>query len=484
MYAFILLGLALALVAPDLATAEPPPDLPAAALGAAAATAGVFVAGLAISGYLRWRRGVLEQDPQRFLRRVGRLSKIYRLLVVAAYAAVLFPLGWAAFSAMPTGRQVGAGGPEDWTLPVLGLTLLPFVAMVLAAWTALYWADRRLRTLLVVQAAVGAAVPPWSLPRYLEFMVRQYLLILLGPLVVLMAIHDALHHTLGPVETRPLSAALFLAAVFGTALLAGPWFRVCWRTEVLPDGELRRRLLALGRRAGVRIGRILVWRTNLSIANGCLVGLVGPLRYVMVTDALLLNLPPEEVEAVFAHEVAHAKHHHVFLYFILALGGAGAAMLVGEAADALTRSAWAAGAALAVFVLAYWGIGFGFLSRRCELECDLYAVRATACPAACSPPNAGAHRPAADVAFGPCEHRVMTFTSALRRIAHLNGASETARSWRHFSVARRCRFLLGLLVEPGRLAAYECRFRKMRWAALLLALLLGAAAGGYLLAAP
>ena len=477
MYAFILLGLALALVAPDLATAEPPPDLPAAALGAAAATAGVFVVGLAISGYLRWRRAALERDPQRFLRRVGRLSKIYRLLVVAAYAVVLFPLGWAAFS-------VGAGGPEDWTLPVLGLTLLPFVAMVLAAWTALYWADRRLRTLLLARAGIAAAVPPASLPRHLEFMVRQYLLILLGPLVVLLAIPDVLRHTLGPVETHPLSAAIFLAAVFGSAILAGPWVRVCWRTEALPDGELRRRLLALGRRAGVRIGQILVWRTTLSIANGCLVGLVGPLRYVLVTDMLLLNLPPEEVEAVFAHEVAHAKYRHVFLYLIFALGGAGAAMLVGEAAAALTRSVWAVNVALAAFVLAYWGLGFGFLSRRCELECDLYAVRATACPAACSPPNAGAHRPAADVAFGPCEHRVMTFTSALRRIAHLNGASETARSWRHFSVARRCRFLLGLLAEPGRLAAYECRFRKMRWAALLLALLLGATAGGYLLAAP
>jgi len=298
-------------------------------------------------------------------------------------------------------------------------------------------------------------------------------------------------------------------------LLAGPWVRVCWRTEPLPDGPLRSGLLTLADRAGISVRNILVWRTNLSIANGCMIGVIGPLRYIMITDSLLLSLAPEEVEDVFAHEVAHVKYRHVVLYMLMGLVGASVAILVGEVVGAWVSSPLAMTAVVGGVIVAYWGIGFGFVSRRCEQECDLYAARATSCPVGCSPPDprlvtggraavsvpvaaaegagaadAGTARgdaptPAdgeapATLAGTPgtgslCEHRVATFTSALRRIARLNGAAETARGWRHFSIAHRCAFLAEVLRDPALGGRFERRMRGLKVVILVGVLLVGLA---------
>jgi len=328
----------------------------------------------------------------------------------------------------------------------------------------------------------GAA---WTLPRYLVFLLRQYLLVVFVPLAALLAVHDLLVRFLGPLDSMPLATILLVGGVVAVAMLAGPWVRLCWRTERLPEGDLRRRLAGLAGRAGVRVGDILVWRTNLSIANGCMVGSVGPLRYILITDALLLALPNEELEAVFAHEVAHVKYHHVLLYMALAIGGMGAMILVGEAAAVVTHSPTVLSLVTAAFLVAYWWLLFGFISRRCEAECDLFAVQATSCPEGCSSPED-------DIRIGGdgasplvlCEHRVRAFTSALGRISRLNGSAETARGWRHFSVARRRRFLEEVLASPRLAERFARRMRRIKWMAILGAILAAAAVALLALAAP
>jgi len=492
MYAYGILGLILAVLATDLVADAPPPDVLATFLATGSVAVTIMVAGLAISGYILLRRDWLRRDEQRFLRRVGLLGKLYRLFVVAGYAVLLFVFDWPALA-----MDWAAVG--DWTVPPLALTLAPFVALLLVAWTSLYWADRSLRALMFERAAAAVAVRRWTLPRYLEFMVRQYLLVVLVPMLVLLTIADVIEYAVSPPEVAVLLSAGLLLAAF---LFAGEWVRVCWRTEAMPDCPLRDRLMALAERAGVRVANILVWRTNLSIANGCMIGLVGRFRYILITDALLLSLSPEEVEAVFAHEVGHIKHRHVFLYLLTALVGAGAGYLLMVAGFVCVPWLWGAvlieteppvlvAEAVSLAALAaWWWFGFGFLSRRCEQECDLYAVRATACPADCSPPNAAGRvtggadatgplpqDPGPDLApqdppppFSVCEHRVATFVAALRRIARLNGAAETARGWRHFSIARRCRFLSDALDTPWNVPAAEQRLRYLKVAVLTTAI--------------
>jgi len=509
MYGYILLSLVLAFIAVDLAHGPPPAVLTAVG-GVAAATAVALAAGLAINLYIRRRSTAASIDEKRFFRGVGVLGKLYRLLVVAAYATILFVLRWASLARHWAGQ-------DAWLVAQLAIAVAPLVVLQTTAWITLYSADRRLRAFLFQRAGAAVAVQQWTLPRYLEFMFRQYLLIVLVPLLVLVAADDAISRVLGPPEVQPLSAAGLVAFLVIAVILSGLWFRICWRTEALPEGLLRDQLRALADRAGVRVGSILVWRTNVTIANGCMVGMVGPLRYIFITDALLLSLPPEEIEAVFAHEVAHVKFSHVLLYMIMAMGGGAAGLLAGTLAAALDASSWTQNLAMGAVVLVYWGLGYGFVSRRCELECDLYAARATTCPVGCSPPDAGARSRAAEAApvagggppaasgvagaspafpslgaaaaglggaglwveesgeagigtptppaaqaltAGICEHRVMAMASALRRIARLNGTPETARGWRHFSIARRCRFLLDMLADPSLVGRLE---RRLRW---------------------
>lgn len=481
MYAYVILGLVMAVLAMDLAADAPPPDAAPTLAAIGAVAVAVLVAGLAISGYILLCRHAIEADEQRFLRKVGVLGKTYRLSVVAAYAVVLFGLDWPALAAGWAPR-----GP--WEVPAFLVTVAPFVILLMVAWTALFWADRRLRALMFERAGAYVAVRSWTLPRYLEFMSRQYLLVVLVPAVVLMGIRDVVGWWLGPPETAPASALVVLATLMAAVLLAGPWVRFCWRTEPLPEGLLRDRLLALADRAGIRVGNILVWRTNLSIVNGCMVGAVGPLRYILITDALLLSLSAEEVEAVFAHEVAHVRYRHVMLYLLMGAAGMSLAILLGEAALILVPSIWTVYGVLAAVVLVYWGLGFGFVSRRCERECDLYAVRATVCPAGCSPPDAGARTREADspdvdpcdaTPTSICEHRVGTFVTALRRIARLNGAAERARGWRHFSIARRCEFLLDVLARPGSAAEVQRRQRRLKTAIVGVAALAAVVVGAF-----
>jgi Zn-dependent protease with chaperone function len=487
MYAYVIAGLVTAVLALDYWGRDPVPPGWVALSGAAVVISLVGLAGLGISAYILWRRGDLSRDEQRFLRKVRILGRSYRVLVLAANAFILTQLGWAALA-----FEEGGGG--TWDSAAAAIALAPFVVLCAAAWTAVYWADRVLRAALLEHAGAVVAAGEWTFPRYLEFMFRQYLLVLLVPLLALFALKDLLVHAGYSPDGGAPGVVTFLATMVAVVVFAGPWVRMCWRTEALPEGDLRRRLFGLAERAGVRVGNVLVWRTNLTIANGCMVGMVGPLRYIMITDALLLGMSqmPAEVEAVFAHEIAHVKYRHTLLYAVLLMGAVGAAILAGEVAAALSDAEWAADAAMVLALAAYVGIGFGYVSRRCELEADLYAVRATECPENCSPPNpdaaAGGAPPGAEEwsagasARGVCVHRIAVFTGALARIARLNGMAPSARGWRHFSIARRRAMLEALPADPAGIARHERRLRRVKHVALAVSLAAALAAAAYELA--
>jgi len=484
MYAYVILSLILAMVSLDVAGDGQRPPLAWALAWLVVVAAVVSLAGLAISVYIVWNRAGLDQDEQRFLGKVGALGKAYRLFIVGAYAFVLFVAGWAPLSPeivkkfvlfvagwTSLGAEIADGVKSDAL--TMAVVLAPLVVLLVVGWMALFWADRALRMALFERAGAtaAAAARQWSLPRYLEFMLRQYLLVLLIPLLVLLGFRDALARAFGSPDESPLSAVFLFATVLAAAVLVGPWLRFCWRTEPLPEGELRDRLYALANRAHIHVGEVLVWRTNLSIANGAMIGILAPVRYIMITDTLLLAMSqiPEEVEAVFAHEVAHVKYHHTPLYVAMAVGGMSLAMLAGQIADLAAAPSWFVSASIMAFVVIYWWLGFGYVSRRCELEADLYACRATTCPVACSPPDPGRHA-VPGIAGGNldsvCPHRVTAFVSALERISRLNGLPKNRRGWRHFSVARRSAFLAWVLGDPSRVAEVEQSFRRLKMAAV------------------
>src|SRR3989338_529734 len=101
--------------------------------------------------------------------------------------------------------------------------------------------------------------------------------------------------------------SVILTRAFPTVLL--PMF---YKTRPLQDQALTDRLLGLCRRVG--LSALGVFRFELGAetrkANAALAGL-GKTRRVLLSDTLLAEFTPEEIEGVLAHELAHHRYRHI-----------------------------------------------------------------------------------------------------------------------------------------------------------------------------
>jgi STE24 endopeptidase len=246
------------------------------------------------------------------------------------------------------------------------------------------------------------------------------------------------------------------------ALLAGVFVGIPWLLRLflglrpLPDGPLRRRLLDAARRLHFRCNDILVWDTRNAVANAMVTGPLPFLRYVVLTDRLVRDMTAEEVEAVFGHEVGHIKHHHMLFYFGFLMSSL---VAVAAAWEPLRR--YLAGAVpqwqewevayeavtvlpLLLAVGSYVFVVFGFLSRRCERQADLYGCRTVSFP---------------------------VFIAALEKVARLNGISRERpgwlSSWQHSTIARRVEFLQRVSANPELEPDFQRRVRRVKWALVL-----------------
>ncbi|MFZ0806116.1 MAG: M48 family metallopeptidase [Candidatus Sulfotelmatobacter sp.] len=110
-----------------------------------------------------------------------------------------------------------------------------------------------------------------------------------------------------------LAWALFMVLFIVMAQLAPVvLFPIFYKFEPLDDEELRRRLVILGERAGTRVRGVYRWRLSEKSkkANAALTGL-GATRRIILSDTLLDNYTPDEIEAVLAHELGHHVRRHI-----------------------------------------------------------------------------------------------------------------------------------------------------------------------------
>jgi len=160
----------------------------------------------------------------------------------------------------------------------------------------------------------------------------------------------------------------------------------------LPDRELTDRLLALAGRCSVRVQRVFEIKLSKETnkANAAVVGL-GRERRILIGDTLLTLCTPDEIEAVFAHELGHVALHHGWKL----LAGSAASfvlgfyllyLVLGPTAQALGFPDPAAIASVPLLVL--WLAVFGLISkplqtafsRRLEKQADLFIVGKVADP--------------------------------------------------------------------------------------------------------
>jgi STE24 endopeptidase len=105
------------------------------------------------------------------------------------------------------------------------------------------------------------------------------------------------------------AAALVVLLSFVVPVLVEPVFN---RFTPMPPGPLRDELIALAARDGVPVRDVLVAdASRRTRAVNAYVSGIGPTRRIVVYDTLLREAPPEEVVAVVAHELGHAKARDV-----------------------------------------------------------------------------------------------------------------------------------------------------------------------------
>lgn len=415
----------------------------------------------------RMRRSPDEQVPRRFA-----TWRFYHLIgLFLLYGATLYGLGWGWAV-----QELCAWGPRDPRGAVVlypGTDLLylaPFFVALVLSWACFYRAEKTFHDL-----GPDALRPFLGRRAYLTYHLRQNLALVAAPLA-LMVVSKALLRSLPDNDILGTVVAVGLPLVVFVTL---PWvLRLVLRLRPLPDGPLRDRLLRASRRLRFRCSNILLWNTHGATANAMVAGILPYPRYVLLTDRLLTDLTPDEVEAVFGHEVGHVRHAHMLFYvsfLVLSLVAVFALFqLVTTSVPGLNFLAaenqdWLMFPFLAL-IAAYVFVVFGFLSRRCERQADVFGCRAVSCGRA----DCQGHEATTELipgGRGLCATGIRTFMQALEKVAQVNGISRKRpgwlQSWQHATIAHRVDFLQQMLEDPTVEPRFQRTVGRVKWGLLL-----------------
>jgi STE24 endopeptidase len=181
------------------------------------------------------------------------------------------------------------------------------------------------------------------------------------------------------------AVVLVLLATFQTSVLL-PLFN---KLTPLPEGELRHAIARYVGGAGFRLENTYVMDgSKRSTKAGAFFSGLGRQKKVVLLDTLIERHPPDEVVAVVAHEVGHARLRHLPW---LMLGNVASVTLtlffLSRVVDSatLSRALGADGQVLALNLLAFgllftpvttaFGVLLNALSRRFEYQADAFAAR-------------------------------------------------------------------------------------------------------------
>jgi Zn-dependent protease with chaperone function len=202
--------------------------------------------------------------------------------------------------------------------------------------------------------------------------------------------------------------ALFLTAIGLVLVFATPYVLVplFFKMRPLADQATADRIRALVRRAGAEISEVcsLDFSRRTAEANAAVIGM-GRSRRVVLADTLLAEFPPNEVDAVIAHEIGHHVHHDVQrlllgngLLIWIGLAIAGAASPAALPLLSLPSLSYVPGYPVVFAVAELFFVLIApitnWWSRRLESAADRFALELTSDPAA--------------------------FAGAMRRLAHQN----------------------------------------------------------------
>lgn len=392
------------------------------------------------------------------------------------------------------------------------LCVLPVLVFFIAGWWSVYPLERRMRQALLyrelheasdVQAFVGRGAFVWA-------RARESLGVILIPVGLATASLESLDIVLAPVWKRidanpsldgyasMLHAIASTSVVLFVLAVAPALVRYAWDLVPLSQGRARSAIDAVFERRRIRVVGPLIWRTGTDTVNAAVLGAVFPFRYMVFTDALLSRLPPRQLQAVTAHEIAHVRLHHMpwmmacVFASVLALGWLAALAAWGAG---ISLESEVATTILSLVMLAPIAWLFGIVSRRMEWQADAYAARVLAelppepDPAMMLADDAMARNPVVPAAeiFGmtagtPPALRITheaaaAVAGALQSVADLNSMNPAARSFRHGSIQTRQRRILSLVGKDAHTLPIDRTVRYIKLAAVVAIVLSGAMTG-------
>lgn len=413
---------------------------------------------------------------------------LLRGYLVAGFAVLFYVSPWSG--------QVYALELGPWAKIVADLIVVgPYLAAAALVWATTYPVDRAFR-----ESAAGPGESPvaeagmpsrWA---FVLYNLRFHVLIVALPMLAILFASNAARGYGGTLRRWlfgwPIAPDIAVGAVAMIVFILSPLLmRRVWTVVPMPAGSLRDRLERMCARIGLGCRGIMIWKSDGMMINAAVMGVVRPVRYILLSDGLLESMNDRQVEAVLGHEAGHVRQRHIEYFLLFALVATLAVSGVAEAALHLfpVMSAGAVEAVGGAATLVIWGLGFGFISRRFEREADLFgAASITPDLETCTLPcrvhadtAVGRHDDLAADREGPCAAAAAVFVSALDRVALLNGLDPEEPSWRHSSIASRMRHLTALAADPAMARRFRRRLTQIRAALIALSVLGSAASAAY-----
>ncbi len=221
------------------------------------------------------------------------------------------------------------------------------------------------------------------------------------------------------------------------------WIQKWWRCKPLPPGPKAEAIKEFLESHGLKYRAVLRWPVfeGKALTAG-IMGIVARFRYILVTDALLDMLTIEELKAVLAHEMAHAKYKHLLFYILFFAGFvvisyglldfffyAIAAhpyflkVLVDPKPGQMNTLYLTLSVPMLATLIIYFRFVMGFFMRHFERQADLYSA----------------------FVMGTARYTI----NALEKIAFLSGKIRDMPSWHHFSIKQRVEALQRAEHDPS-----------------------------------
>jgi Zn-dependent protease with chaperone function len=228
----------------------------------------------------------------------------------------------------------------------------------------------------------------------------------------------------------------FLIFLLAIAVLGPAMIQKFWRCKPVENGEHRRRIENLCKKAGLEYHNILYWPIfGGRMITAAVMGLIKKFRYILVTHGLLDMLQPEEIDAVIAHEIGHVKKYHLLFYLLFFIGYMIITyasfnlliysivvsetiyrLIISTGIDQTTVTTSIFSVTIIVIFLIYFRFIFGYFMRNFERQADTYVY----------------------ALFDNAQPLISTF----KKIAATSGEPADRPNWHHFSIKKRIDYLM------------------------------------------